>query len=217
MNSTKMNIATKLYVLLCVVFCLQNTNAQNTIQNQAASQLERNQGTIDNQFEYLITKSYNYTNARGTKFKSVRYYWLTELKANTLDSLSQLKKALDTTKSLVENQATEIENLKVNLSKSEKALTDSNNQKDSTSFFGLKTTKTLFNSIICAIIIGLIALLIWFIYKFKDSNELTKTAKYKLKEVEAEYEDHRRIAIEREQKVRRQLQDEINKNRKNTK
>jgi hypothetical protein len=43
---------------------------------------------------------------------------------------------------------------------------------------------------------------------------VTKEAKRKLEDIETEFEDHRRIALEREQKVRRQLQDEINKNKK---
>ena len=34
------------------------------------------------------------------------------------------------------------------------------------------------------------------------------------KEVEEEYDEHRKKALEREQKVRRQLQDEINKQKK---
>jgi len=56
-----------------------------------------------------------------------------------------------------------------------------------------------------------LALLLFFIYKFKGSNSSTRDAKHKLGEVESEYEEHRRNALEREQKVRRQLQDELNK------
>jgi len=43
---------------------------------------------------------------------------------------------------------------------------------------------------------------------------LTQEAKAKLDDLEAEYEDHRRKALEREQRISRQLQDEINKYRK---
>ena len=53
--------------------------------------------------------------------------------------------------------------------------------------------------------------MIIFIYRFKNSNTVTKSAKKSLAEIEEEYEDHRRNALEREQKVRRQLQDELNK------
>ena len=40
---------------------------------------------------------------------------------------------------------------------------------------------------------------------------MTKDAKRALSEMEEEFEEHRKTALEREQKVRRQLQDEINK------
>ena len=39
---------------------------------------------------------------------------------------------------------------------------------------------------------------------------MTKQAKLSLAETEEEFEEHRRNALEREQKVRRQLQDMIN-------
>ncbi len=65
-----------------------------------------------------------------------------------------------------------------------------------------------------SIIGGLLALLLLFIYKFKNSNSITREANHNLAEIEEEFDDHRRTALEREQKVRRQLQDEINKQKK---
>ena len=55
--------------------------------------------------------------------------------------------------------------------------------------------------------------LTYFIFKFSKSNVLTKEAKSNLIEVEQEFEQHRKKTLEREQKLRRQLQDEINKQR----
>ena len=59
---------------------------------------------------------------------------------------------------------------------------------------------------------GLLALLLFFIFKFKNSNAITKAAKNAQANLEMEFKEHRRVAIEREQKVKRQLQDLINKN-----
>ena len=56
-------------------------------------------------------------------------------------------------------------------------------------------------------------LLLFFIYKFKNSNTVTLAAKSQLADVEKEYESHKKTALEREQKVMRKLQDELNKNR----
>ncbi|WP_407267387.1 hypothetical protein R8G64_12630 [Tenacibaculum maritimum] len=42
---------------------------------------------------------------------------------------------------------------------------------------------------------------------------MTKEAKNNLAEIEQEFEEHRKKSLEKEQKIRRQLQDEINKQR----
>ena len=65
-------------------------------------------------------------------------------------------------------------------------------------------------SIIGLLIIGLL----FFIYKFKNSNAVTKEAKLKLAETEEEFDQHRQKKLEEQQQLRRKLQDEINKNKK---
>ena len=53
--------------------------------------------------------------------------------------------------------------------------------------------------------------LIFFIFKFKGSNAHTQEARQKLADVESEYEEYRKKALEKEQKMGRLLQDERNK------
>ena len=94
-------------------------------------------------------------------------------------------------------------------------LTNTENKKDSIDFFGLLLSKGLYSSIVWGIIVALGALLSVFIFKFSQSNIITKNARKSLEEIQAEYEEYRAKSIEREQKVRLQLQDEINKNKNN--
>ena len=77
-------------------------------------------------------------------------------------------------------------------------------------------SKTSYNILLWSIIGGLLAFLLFFIYKFKNSNAVTKQAKLSLAETEEEFEEHRKRALEREQKVMRRLQDEINKQKANS-
>jgi len=72
-------------------------------------------------------------------------------------------------------------------------------------------SKAIYKMVMWFIIAVLLALLAYFIYKFKNSNTITREAKKSLLDIEEEFEEHRKTAVEREQKVRRQLQDEINK------
>ena len=204
-----MKIALQAAVLLIFTINYQTLNSQTDTTSEEV-ELKRNEGTIDDQFEYVIDKSYTYR-GNGKVYKNVEYHWLTELKARTLDSLKAVHKDLNDTKAVVESQASEIETLKSNLSSTKETLADTNLEKDSMELFGLQMSKANYNILLWSIIGGLLALLLFFIYKFNASNSITRDAKNKLNEVESEFEEHRRTALEREQKVRRQLQDEINK------
>ncbi|WP_406684155.1 tRNA (guanine-N1)-methyltransferase [Seonamhaeicola sp. MEBiC1930] len=170
-----------------------------------------NEGSINDQFEFLIRKSGNFKGTNGQAYEAVKQSWLYALRAHTLDSLKTVRKDLNDTKAIVENQAKEVAELKSKLTNTQSNLDKTNLEKDSMALFGLQMSKGGYNSLMWTIIAGLLALLLLFIYKFKNSNTITKDAKKALAEIEEEFDEHRRIALEREQKVRRQLQDEINK------
>ena len=79
------------------------------------------------------------------------------------------------------------------------------------SFFGALVSKGTYKLILWGIILGLMLFLLFFIYKYRNSNFLTHQAKTALADLEKEYEQHRRRSLEREQKISRQLQDELNR------
>ena len=115
------------------------------------------------------------------------------------------------TQTVVLNQSKEITDLKTNLTNTLSDLEKTDSEKNNMSLFGMHMSKTGYNILMWTIIAGLLALLLFFVYKFNNSNAVTRDAKYALSEMEEEFEEHRKTALEREQKVRRQLQDEINK------
>jgi hypothetical protein len=199
-----MKFLTKAAKILVVTLCLQTIQAQTV--NPQEDKLSLNSGTIDNQFEFVIRRSNSWQD-----YKTVKKTWLYTLKAHTLDSLKAVQKNLADTKAVVKKQADEISGLKASLANTESTLTATNQEKDNISSLGIQMSKASYNVLMWSIAAGLTALLLFFIYKFKGSNSATREAKLKLDEVETEYEDHRRNALEREQRVRRQLQDELNK------
>jgi uncharacterized integral membrane protein len=200
MHSLKTLTVSLISVLFFVV-----ANAQET-PNEEGNQLSLTEGTIDNQFEYVIQNSNDYQD-----YKVVKKTWLYTLKSHAIDSLKAIQNNLLDTKAIVNNQVTEITSLKSSLSETKSALTDTNEEKDNMALFGLQMSKSNYNMLMWSVIGALFALLLLFIYKFRNSNSVTKLAKKSLVETEEEFEEHRRTALEREQKVRRQLQDEINK------
>lgn len=194
-------------LLFTLVSCLilSVANAQESTDNDD-NQLSLTEGTVDNQFEYVIQKSNNYQD-----YKVVKKTWLYALKAHTMDSLKAIRTNLVDTQTIVDNQAEEITTLKSSLSETKTTLAETNEEKDNMALFGLQMSKSSYNVLMWSIIGALFVLLLFFIYKYRNSNMVTREAKKSLVETEDEFEEHRRTALEREQKVRRQLQDEINK------
>ncbi|MEZ7876491.1 MAG: hypothetical protein QMB86_05750, partial [Polaribacter sp.] len=86
-------------------------------------------------------------------------------------------------------------------------------KENSISLFGIQLSKFIYNFILWTLISLLLVLVIYLSFKFQKNNFLTKRATQNLKNVEYEYEQYRKKALEREQKLRRTLQDEINKQR----
>lgn len=203
-------------ILIKIISLAIITISFQTVQAQENSDIETNvqrDNSIDAQFEEVFRKSGNFKGTNGQKYEAVKFSSLLKLKNNVLDSLKTLSKNLNDSRVLIQKQAVEIKNLKSNLNTTQTTLEATNKEKDNMSLFGMQMSKTGYNVLLWSIIGGLFLLLLVFIFRFKSSNTATKEAKLKLEEVEVEFEDHRRIALEREQKVRRQLQDEINKNK----
>jgi septal ring factor EnvC (AmiA/AmiB activator) len=191
------------------LFLFSNINAQETSDDGDDNKLSLYEGSISNQFEYIIQKSNSYQ-----EYKNVKKSWLYELKAHTLDSLKAVQDDLTVTQNTVDSLVQEIAVLKTNLSETETKLNDTIDEKDNMSLFGIPMSKSNYSMIMWSIIGVLLVLLLVFIYKFRKSNAVTRQSKKALEDIEVEFEEHRRTSLEREQIVRRQLQDELNKQKK---
>lgn len=176
-------------------------------QNNIESPIEKDT-SIKGQFEELLNSSNNYK-----EFKVIKRSRFLNLKKNTLDSLKTVEVKLNETQSEISKLKEQVSNTNTSLNATNEKLVAATNEIDSISFLGQQITKQSFKSITGGIFLALLALLGFFIFKFKKSNVVTKNALTSLNEVEKEFEDHRRRALEREQVVMRKLQDEINKHK----
>lgn len=169
--------------------------------------------TLRGQFEELERKSGNYR-ANGIRYEVIKLSDLYETKNNIFDSLDTANKNIKDLTSTISANNAEIEDLNNKLQETTNNLNAVTEEKDSISFFGALISKGTYNFILWSIIFGLLLLLLFFIYRFRNSNFLTQQAKSALADLEEEYQNHRRRALEREQKISRQLQDELNKQKK---
>ncbi|OIQ39119.1 MAG: hypothetical protein BM563_04720 [Bacteroidetes bacterium MedPE-SWsnd-G1] len=166
-------------------------------------------GTIENQFDYVIKNSNRYQ-----EYKVIKRAWIDRLKTVVNDSLDVLKIDLSETRAMVATRDTEINGLKNTLEERNSTITQLNKEKDGILLFGIIISKPVYNTILWSTIGILLVLLIIYIFRFNRSHVVTKETKEKLDELEKEYEAHRTRALEREQQIRRKLQDEINKQKK---
>jgi len=201
-----------LIVLMLLSFNLQFAQEVEEDENQEVdATLET--GSIAGQFEFLSEKSRNYR-ADSIWYKVLKINSLEKLRDNVLDTLNSInKKTIVLNIEIAEDKRNIIE-LNKKLAETSRNLTSVTKEKDSMSIFGIFISKVTYSTILWTMIAGLLLLLLFFIYKFRTNNSLTQEAKTSLSDLEIEYEDHRRRAIEREQKISRQYQDELNKHKK---
>ncbi len=200
--------------ILTILMALLTYNlqfAQEGTDEEADLSLDK--GAIDNQFEFVYKKSGNY-NADGKRYEVVRTLNLDKLRQNVLDTINAANKNAAELRSTITGHEATINSLNKKLEDTTNSLSAVTEEKDSMSFLGIQVSKATYNVILWTIIASLLGLLLLFIYRFRRSNILTQIAKSNLSELETEYEDHRRRALEREQRISRQLQDEINKYKK---
>lgn len=164
--------------------------------------------TLDQQFDDVINKSNSYQ-----EFKVVKKIKLNSLRKNVNDSIISFKKTITDAHILIEEQKKNINSLKTELANTQNDLAVSIEKEDGINFFGILTKKSTYNLMMWSLVGLILALLLFLFYKYKNSHAITKKANLKLKETEEEFENHKRKSLEREQQLRRKLQDEINKNR----
>lgn len=168
------------------------------------------------QYDQVIESSGNYNNG-AKRYKVIERPKLDRYRKQLSDSVTNLKSKISTLNKRIDDQASEISTLNTNLSSTQKNLENTNLEKDSMNFFGSQMSKGSYQTMMWTIAGVLLLGLLLFIFRFKNSNTLTRQAKRKLAELELDFDDYKRKALEKEQKLGRQLQDERNKLVKATK
>jgi septal ring factor EnvC (AmiA/AmiB activator) len=162
--------------------------------------------TIEEQFNNLLAKS-----NRWQDFKVIDIKSFEKLKENSKDSLNALKAEIAATADLITAQAAEIEDLKQNIASISAQLEQVNAEKESISVLGLLIEKESFKRTTWTITGALLMFLLFFIVKFKRSHSIIAGVNNTLLEMQEEFNSFRKRSMEKEQKLARDLQNEINK------
>ncbi|MGB0879565.1 MAG: hypothetical protein ACPGTO_03265 [Polaribacter sp.] len=187
----------KLYFFTCcLLFSSFSLIAQQTTETN----------TIENQFNKIYKKSSTYK-----IYKVINKSLFIKLKTEVLDSLRFAKKNTIEKENLIKIKDDTIKNIQERINTIQLELGVLNKVKNTISFFGKRIKKTTYNVITFSVLIFLLLSLLYFLYKYIRSNALTKEAKSNLTDLDQEFEQHKKKSLVNEQKLRRQLQDEINK------
>lgn len=166
-------------------------------------------GSIENQFEYVIQKSNNYQ-----EFKVVKKEQLQLLKKNSLDSISRFKTELNELKNKFSTHDAVVKGLNDSLQVVQSELKSLQSAQNNVDFLGSPISKASYNLIMWGIVSVLLLLVILSLFQLKSAKSGSRSANQGLAKLEEEFEDYKRKALEKEQKLGRQLQDEINKQSK---
>lgn len=167
---------------------------------------EPKEDSIDSQFNKIIEESNDFQD-----YKVVKKSKLNELRITTNKKIALLNDSILEKNSLIKSKDQRIADLKSTLETTENNLEETNLEKSSMEFAGIQTTKSVYNLAVWSIILVLSIILIFFIFRFKRSNAITKNSIQQLKSTEEELEELRKRSIEKEQKLGRELQNERNK------
>jgi len=174
---------------------------------QNSGQPELESGTIESQFDYIITKSTSFKD-----FQLIRKPSILKVKKNTLDSLKSISEKYNTAKASIPPLKTEISNLQTEIVTLKQDVETAALGRDSINFLGNPLNKTSYNTFVWSLIAVLVAALLFFVLQFKNSHSVTKKAKSEAELVEQNLEDFKKKAMKKEQELMRKLQDELNKN-----
>lgn len=162
--------------------------------------------SLNDQFNQVMESSNRYQ-----EYKVIKVAKLNDFQKSMNDSLNALQKTIQENDAVTSNLQSRIDSLTQGSNKLSEELALSQKRENGITLFGAIINKSLYQTIVWSIIGILILLVLFFAYKFKNSNAITKEANSRLAETEAEFDSHRQRSLEREQQLRRKLQDEINR------
>src|SRR5690606_23498461 len=109
------------------------------------------------------------------------------------------------------SQQAAVEAMTDSLAQARNELQIAQREKDSFSFIGVSLEKSTYSLIMWGIVLLLAAALIFYIYRYNQGHVVTNDTKKAIEELQEEFDQNRKKAMEKEQKLKRQLQDELNK------
>lgn len=184
-----------------------------TEENQAAN-------SLSGQFNNLKTKSNSYMEgSREYKVVNVSLlnsFWqsvqatIKQTEQKQIKELNATKQDLTEARAKIDEQAKQLEALKQDNAKKDAAVQQSEDAVNNISVLGLGIHKQVYVIINTSIILLLLLILGVIFTQYKSSKKVTDAKKKEFDDIDREYNDYKKNARERELKIKRELQTEMN-------
>lgn len=199
-----MKNATLLSILI-MVFFVGTVVSQTTIRREPPKG-SLTSGTIDSQFIYIYAIS-----KTQDGIEHVRQANLDLLRKNVADTIRMLNKQIVDLKAKDGGQQAAVDAMADSLAQVKANLQETQREKDSFSVIGISLQKGTYSLMMWGLVLLLAIALVFFIYRHSQSHMVTRDTKKAIEALHADFDQHRKKSMEKEQKLMRQLQDEINK------
>ncbi|MDB9948150.1 hypothetical protein OAD07_00800 [Flavobacteriaceae bacterium] len=167
---------------------------------------QKDTSSIKGKFNLIYNTSSSYK-----EFKVIRKSRFVNLRDQVSDSVKLLNNELNLKEEKINTLEQDLNNINKVLLKNIAEKKAAIRLQNSILFFGMALDKSSYKIMVWMTFILLIVLLCYFIFKYKNSYLIILAAKEDLLEAENELVKFKKKSIESDQKLRRQLQDEINK------
>lgn len=166
--------------------------------------------TVDNslsgQYKDLLAKSNHFQD-----YKVVKVHRLSALYKNFTDSLNKEKRSAKAIRQTLAAHNKEISELKSSLSKKDLELSAAHSRLDEISLLGIPMAKSSYNLLMWGLLILLAFILAIVLFKSSAYRKEAQHRTYLFDEISQEYKTYKTRANDKEKKLARELQDEINK------
>lgn len=191
----------KLYTLI-FISCLSFT----VMAQESETATEEQPNTLSNQFEDMKKQSNTYQEYKVIKIANLNTFW-----RNVEDSVKTVRQDLVKAQEQIESQRNEVEKMELEIAEREKAIEDSEYEMAHITVMGIDIQKENYIYLNFGIILALALILAFFIFRFKHSNKVAQDKKARFNELELQFDDYKKTSREKELKIKRELQTEMNR------
>jgi hypothetical protein len=167
---------------------------------------QNNGPSLEQKWSRMLEKAENYDPYKVIKKAELADFW-----KSVNDSIVRYQKEIAKEKQTIASQATEISQLKNTATELNTTLSQTQTDKNSVSFLGIKANKFVYLSTLCLLLLAAIAGIGVLYYMYTNSNNITVQKVNAYAVLSKEFDEYKLGKIEMERKLRRELQTQVNK------